>query len=127
MLKLFVLKEKYAIRIKKLDRKSQSSNVRTRDDFKFRHQLPLPGIPGLVHLELGYLQNVLRTAVEDVRLVCLNGIRQYWSHSVQRPADDANVYDLFQGRPDPNHPRPTPVPRDEEAKKPTIKIKPKKR
>jgi hypothetical protein len=128
LLELFVIDSgKYAIRIKKLDGKSRSSNVKTRADYRFRHQMPLPGIPDATHLELGYRPNILRTAVEDVQLVCLNGRKVYWSHSIGKPADDDNIYDLFQGRPHPNPPRPTPVPRDGEVKKQTVTIKPKKR
>ncbi len=127
MLKLFMLKEQYLLRIKKLDYKSRSSNVRTGDDYRFRFQLPMVGIPRLPHLELGYVPNVLRTAVDDVRLVCLNGGGVYWSHSIMNPDSDENVYDLFMGKPGPNHPRPTPTPREDQESRETIKIKPKKR
>lgn len=128
MLKLFMLKEQYLLRIKKLDRRtSRSSNVRTLDDYKFRYQLPLDGMPRLPHLELGYVPNLLRTAVDDVRLVCLNGGGIYWSHSITNPDSDEKVYDLFMGKPGPSHPRPTPMPRDDQESQETVKIKPKKR
>jgi hypothetical protein len=127
MLKLFVVNEIYAIRVKKFDRRSRSRNVVTQDDRRFRFQLPMKGIPRLVHLELGYVPNMLRTTVDDVRLVCLNGRGVYWSYSIENQADNDNVYDLFQGTPDPNPKRPTLVPREQGVADPKVKIKPKKR
>ena len=126
--KLFLVNDKYAIRIKKFDQQSRSGNVRTGDDRRFRFQQPLEGIPRLIHLELGYVPNALRTDVQDVRLICLNGYRIYWTHSIERPDDDANVYDLFQGTPDPHHPQPAIRPKDQDdAARETVIIKPKKR
>lgn len=126
LLKLFVAKEMYLIRIKKLDRYSRSSNHSSGQDRRFRFQQPLPGIPRYIHLELGYVPNLLRTAVDDVQLVCLNGHRVYWSHSIENPSH--NLYDLLQGMPDPNlqGPKPTPKQPDDGVSEPTVKIKPKK-
>jgi hypothetical protein len=127
MLKLFVVQELYAIRIKKFDHRSRSNNVRTRVDSRFRSQQSIPGITQMIHLELGYVPNMLRTAVDDVRLVCLNGRGAYWAHSVINPADDDKLYDLFMGKPSPSHPRPTPTPKDRKESEQTVTIKPKKR
>ncbi len=126
MLKLFVVKGTYAIRIKKFDRSSRSSNVRTGDDMRFRFQQPIAGIPRVIHLELGYVPNALRTGIDDVRLVCLNGRREYWSYSIESPASNENVYDLFGGTTPPSHVPPTPVPKSDAEADPGVTIKPKK-
>jgi hypothetical protein len=106
---LFIVDEKYALRIKKLDSASRSRNVRTKQDQHFRAQVPLPGLSAMYNLELGYVLDETRTEIVDVRLVCLNGRRPYWWQSVEQPS--AEMYDLLAALRTSDAPVPTISPR----------------
>lgn len=107
---LFLIKSMYAVRIKKLDRASCSSNYRTSQDLNFRAQGEIPDVGAVHNLELGYVLDSAEVQIQDVRIVCLNGDRPYWWQSIESPAD--NIYDLFQGECDPNTPKPQIAPSD---------------
>lgn len=117
---LFVIEERFALRVKKLDRWSISSNYPTDQDQNFRQQGQIDGLQQSINLELGYVLNSAETEIDDVRVVCLNGDRPYWWQSVEHPTN--NVYDLFQGQRDPNSPPPMYTPGASE-----VSIEPKKK
>jgi hypothetical protein len=122
---LFVVDQKYAIRIKKLDENSRSRNVRTKQSRLFQYQGQLDGMPPLCNLDLGYVMAPDGLTVKDVRLVCLNGNKPFWVTSLESP--DSSNYDLFPNvrGPAPSEPKgPTPKTL---AGNPGVVVKPKKK
>jgi ribosomal protein S18 acetylase RimI-like enzyme len=118
---LFVIETTFALRVKKLDDASRSSNHRSPQDDNFRGQGQIEELDHPTHnLELGYILDLTETKISDVRVLCINGRRPYWSQSIERPSDD--LYDLFAGQRDPSSPTPRISPAGA-----SVSIEPKKR
>lgn len=82
--RIFLVKDQFAIRFKKLDGNLSSSNVRTRQNTLFRRQEALDGLPPLYNLEAGYVLNHLETDIVSTHLVCPSGL---YSHAWQLSLD----------------------------------------
>jgi hypothetical protein len=73
------IKDVVLLRFKKLDAKKRSSSIPTRQNYLFKAQLDLPGIPSeLTHLEAGYVLNELQTGLDGVYITCPNKNRLEW-------------------------------------------------
>lgn len=79
-LRLIVIADRYAIRLKKLDEALMPSNHITDQVRDFRGQRQIPGLPESCNLELGYVLNRSETDIEQVCLVFPNGpYRNLWA------------------------------------------------
>ena len=90
-----VINDTYAIRFKKFDEDSISSNQPTAQVARFRSQINLPGIDAVHHLEVGYVTDQLGINVADVRVTCPAGRANSWSASIMGAESITLVADLF--------------------------------
>jgi len=75
------IKGKVCIRVKKLNRRFQPSNIPTQATFEFLNQFPLeipaqlklPDMPSATNLFLGYRVTATQTAIQGVYIVCPKG------------------------------------------------------
>lgn len=76
--KLFVFGERAALRIKKVDRQSNSKNIQTEQQRRMELQLELPGVIKATYVTLGYHLDVLWDKVLWVKIICRCNGRQRW-------------------------------------------------
>ena len=85
---VLVIKEKIAVRFKKLDGNLRPSNIRTKQQYNFSTQALLPGFPPeATNLTFGHKLNSTGTDFEGFWLQCPRGDRNVWSIPLDKPAD----------------------------------------
>ena len=89
--RLFVVDDAAALRVKKVDRQSKPSNIRTEQQSKVELQLELPGVTKATIVTLGYHLNELWNKVLWVKLICRLDGRLLWTIPVSqvRASSDA--------------------------------------
>jgi len=111
------IKDVVLLRFKKLDNNKRSRNIPTTQQYLFRAQLDLPGIPSeLTHLEAGYVLNELQTGLDGVYITCPNKNRLEWFIDLT-PLSGTNVARL------PINANPVPAAASQAAKRKRIKAK----
>lgn len=75
-----VIDELVMIRFKKLDLDMLTRNYPTLHALRINSQSPMPNIPSLTRLVLGYVLNADETEIAAVALTCPNGRRNHWVH-----------------------------------------------
>ena len=97
-LSILLIKDSFAVKIKKLKNNRKSSNQPTKQVKDFLNQnLTLPGIVDVTNLELGYTENPLGE-MEDVLFVCPNGpYDNFWEWSLDTGFE--NVFELLRSQP----------------------------
>jgi len=102
-MKVLVLEDIFAIRVKKLTEDMRSANQPTKQVAEFRAQAQLPGLPETYNLEVGYVLHRLDGEIAGVYLVCPNGPNYLWAAELSDGAADQNVV----GFRDPKGPAPS--------------------
>jgi hypothetical protein len=95
-MKGILVRDKYAIRFKKLDNLGLSRNQPTLQVNQFRSQENLEGLPDVIHLELGYITDEFAIEVREIRLVYPSGKdANLWEVAISDTSIQSVVEDLF--------------------------------
>jgi len=81
-LRLFEVEGEALVRFAKLGPGLRMSRNNTRQYADFEAQLPLPGMPQVTHLVVGYILDPLETSIERVPVVCPSGSGNRWSFEI---------------------------------------------
>jgi len=90
---LWVIEEKVALRIKKLDDNLVSSNHYTQQSLDFvNQQLLLPGIDEIIALNMGYVPNEIWTKIDGIYITCPLGTRKVlWAIDINDKIDSTQT------------------------------------
>jgi hypothetical protein len=92
-----------SLRFKKLNRELHSMNVRTVNQTRLYHQLPLPGIQRATRVTFGYVLDALGRRIASIFYVCPKGFSaNHWSWPLL--PDDGGQGKMFDGGPDTDGP-----------------------
>lgn len=97
-LKLFTLEEEdkqIALRLKKFDEQLRSRNQQTSQVKAFRSQRQIDFIGVAYHLEAGYVLDRDQTRIEQISVVCPNGLENFWDVQLTANIAITKVRDIF--------------------------------
>lgn len=104
-MRVLTLSDQLQLRFKKMDRQFRARNIPTTQQRLFARQEPLPGIPPLTKLTIGYVLNRFQTDVEMVVATLWYKSSLMWHIAMPPGVDETNVTPFMQSEVEMDIPR----------------------